>query len=101
MLVLVCEEGLEHKFDILAEMKLRFFIVVNMADMDDAGTDSAHAENCSFAGSSSCGGETWSMVWIIIWTESASSTESSLNREESNVIEDFEIGGRVVAESGL
>ena len=58
-------------------------MAVNIADMDDVGTEREHAENRSFAGSRTWGGEICSMVWTTIWTESANSNDISRILEDS------------------
>jgi hypothetical protein len=56
---------------------------VNMAERDGVGMETEQAENCSLAGSRTCGGESWRRVWMNIWTESASSSEISWRWETS------------------
>ena len=58
-------------------------MAVNIADMDGVGTEREHAENRSFAGSRTWGGEICSMVWTTIWMESANSNDISRIREDS------------------
>lgn len=57
-----------------------------MADMDDVGTEREQADNRSFAGTRTWGGEICSMVWTTIWMESANSIETSRTREDCEEI---------------